>query len=52
MSDSGKKEGHGEKRLIRNSTSEFLILTSQSGGQSIELRYEDETIWISQKLMT
>lgn len=36
---------------IRNSTAEFLIFTSQSGEQSIEARYEDETIWLTQKLM-
>jgi len=39
------------KQLIRNSTTEFLIFTGQSGEQSIEARYEDETIWLSQKLM-
>ncbi len=39
------------KQLIRNSTAEFLIFTGQSGEQSIESRYEDETIWLSQKLM-
>ena len=38
-------------QLIRNSTAEFLIFTGQSGEQSIEARYEDETIWLSQKLM-
>jgi hypothetical protein len=36
---------------IRNSTAEFLIFTAQSGTDSIEVRYEDETIWLSQKLM-
>lgn len=40
-----------ETRRIRNSTAEFLIFTNQSGGQSIEVRYEDETIWLTQKLM-
>lgn len=40
-----------DKKLIRNSTAEFLIFTSQSGEQSIEARYEDETIWLSQKLI-
>lgn len=40
-----------EKRLIRNSTAEFLIFTGQAGEQSIEARYEDETIWLSQKLL-
>lgn len=39
-----------EKR-IRNSTTEFLIFTGQAGEQSIEARYEDETVWLSQKLM-
>lgn len=38
-------------RLIRNSTAEFLIFTGQAGEQSIEARYEDETVWLSQKLM-
>lgn len=39
------------KKLIRNSTAEFLIFTVQAGEQSIEARYEDETLWLSQKLM-
>ena len=39
------------KRLIRNSTAEFLIFTAQAGEQSIEARYEDETVWLTQKLM-
>jgi len=40
-----------KKRQIRNSTAEFLTFTAQSGEQSIEARYEDETVWFSQKLM-
>jgi hypothetical protein len=41
-----------EKKLqIRNSTAEFLIFTGQAGEKSIEARYEDETIWLTQKLM-
>lgn len=40
-----------KKQLIRNSTAEFLIFTGQAGEKSIEARYEDETIWLSQKLM-
>lgn len=39
------------KKLIRNSTSDFLIFTTASGDQSIEARYEDDTLWLSQKLM-
>lgn len=38
-------------KLIRNSTAEFLIFTAQAGEQSIEARYEDATVWLSQKLM-
>ena len=40
------------KKLIRNSTSEFLIFTSQAGEDSIEVRVEDETVWLTQKLMS
>jgi hypothetical protein len=40
-----------DKKLIRNSTAEFLIFTGQAGEQSIEARYENETVWLSQKLM-
>ncbi|MDR3300489.1 MAG: virulence RhuM family protein [Candidatus Accumulibacter sp.] len=36
---------------IRNSTAEFLIFTGQAGEQSIEARYEDETVWLNQKLI-
>ena len=36
---------------IRNSTAEFLIFTAQAGDESIEVRYENETIWLTQKLM-
>ena len=46
-----KKNDKNAVRLIRNSTAEFLIFTGQAGEQSIEARYEDETVWLSQKLM-
>lgn len=38
-------------KLIRNSTVEFLLFTSAAGEQTIEVRYEDQTIWLSQKMM-
>ncbi|MGD9661218.1 MAG: virulence RhuM family protein [Porticoccaceae bacterium] len=38
-------------KLIRNSTAEFLIFTGQAGEQSIEARYENETVWLTQRLM-
>ncbi|MEI6214839.1 MAG: RhuM family protein [Desulfuromonadales bacterium] len=41
-----------EKNLrIRNSTAEFLIFSSQAGENSIEVRVEDETVWLTQKLI-
>jgi len=39
------------KKLIRNSTAEFLMFTGQAGEQSIEARYESDTVWLTQKLM-
>ena len=40
-----------KKMQIRNSTAEFLVFTKQTGDKSIEVRYEDETIWLSQRMM-
>ncbi|MFQ5714943.1 MAG: virulence RhuM family protein [Candidatus Scalinduaceae bacterium] len=40
-----------KKKLIRNSTAEFLIFTAQAGETSIEVRYENETVWLTQKMM-
>lgn len=37
--------------LMRNSTAEFLTFELQSKQDSIEVRYEDETIWLTQKMM-
>lgn len=48
MSDSPEPN---KKKQIRSSTAEFLIFTAQTGEDSIEVRYEDETIWLTQKLM-
>lgn len=39
------------KLQIRNSTAEFLIFTRQAGEDGIEMRVEDETVWLTQKLM-
>ena len=39
------------KKLIRNSTAEFLIFTAQAGKGSIEVRVEDEMVWLTQKLI-
>lgn len=39
------------KSNIRNQTTDFLIFTKEVGGNGIEVRVEDETIWLTQKLM-
>ena len=39
------------KLPIRNSTAEFLIFTNQAGENTIETRFEDDAIWMSQKMM-
>ncbi len=39
------------KLIIHNSTAEFLIFTQQAGEGGIEVRYEDGSIWLTQKLM-
>lgn len=36
---------------IRNSTAEFLIFTSQSGEDSLEVKVADESVWLTQKLI-
>jgi hypothetical protein len=46
-----KKEKKKGPQLIRNSTAEFLIFTGQAGEESIEARYVDESVWLTQKLM-
>ncbi|MCK5296765.1 MAG: virulence RhuM family protein [Alphaproteobacteria bacterium] len=46
-----KKNKTSNGLTIRNSTAEFLIFTSQAGENSLEVRYEDESVWLSQKMM-
>jgi len=38
-------------KLIRNSTAEFLIFTSQSGEESIEVKVFDESVWLTQAMI-
>lgn len=54
MANSGKimSKIKSHNLTIRNSTTEFLIFTQQAGGNGIEVRYEDETIWLTQKLIS
>jgi hypothetical protein len=40
-----------KKFQIKNSTAEFLIFTNQAKEDGIEVRLQNDTIWLSQKLM-
>lgn len=40
-----------KKLIIRNSAAEFLIFTSQAGKDGIEVRVQDENVWLTQKLI-
>ncbi|MCX5823629.1 MAG: virulence RhuM family protein [Deltaproteobacteria bacterium] len=40
------------KLQIRNSTAEFLIFTRQAGEDGIEVRVAEETVWLTQKLIS
>ncbi len=37
--------------MIRNSTAEFLMFTADSLRDGLEVRFQDETVWLTQKLM-
>lgn len=39
----------GKRKEIRNSTAEFLIFQAEDKGQGVEVMYQNETIWCSQK---
>ncbi|MCS6244173.1 MAG: virulence RhuM family protein [Opitutus sp.] len=41
----------GKKAHLRNSTAEFLVFTAQAGETGIEVRVEEQTVWLTQKLL-
>lgn len=45
------KKKSDKRIMIRNSTAEFLVFTSQAGEDGIEVRVEDENVWLTQKLI-
>ena len=45
------QNGKKKKLQIRNSTAEFLIFTNQAKEDGIEVRVQDETVWLTQKAM-
>jgi len=44
-------KNQNSKLQIRNSTAEFLIFTKQANAEDIEVRVQNGTIWLSQRLM-
>lgn len=40
-----------KKLTIKNSAAEFFIFTSQAGEDGIEVRVQDENVWLTQKLI-
>lgn len=42
----------GKKLQIRNSTAEFLIFQIENKEEGIEVLYQDETLWLTQKTMS
>lgn len=42
---------NNDKLQIRNSTAEFLIFTSQTGANSIEVMVVDENVWLTQDMI-
>lgn len=38
-----------KKLMIRSSIAEFLIFEKQNHSDGVEIRYEDETLWMMQK---
>ena len=48
-----EESNNGSKKLqIRNSTSEFLIFQIENKEEGIEVLYQDETLWLTQKTMS
>lgn len=41
-----------KKLIIRNSTIDFLIFTTENDNENIEVILENENIWLPQKLIT
>ncbi|MGV1100256.1 virulence RhuM family protein [Thiovibrio sp. JS02] len=55
MNKGKNSKGRGKKEisLVRSSAAEYLTFVAAGGGSeaSVEMRYEDENIWLTQKMM-
>ncbi len=40
-----------KKTIIRNSTAEFLMFSADARQDGIEVRFENKTVWLSQKMV-
>jgi len=47
----GNDAKENKNLVIRNGTAEFLIFSYQTGGDGVEVRVQDGTIWLSQKFI-
>ncbi|MDR1342709.1 MAG: virulence RhuM family protein [Prevotellaceae bacterium] len=46
------RQDNNNKLQIRNSTAEFLIFTKQADGETIEVRLQEGTVWLTQRLIS
>ena len=48
-----QKSGKKETSIVRSSAAEYLTFVAAEGNSetSVEMRYEDENIWLTQKMM-
>ena len=53
MSSKKKDKIPQEKAIVRSSAAEYLTFVAVGGNSdgSVEMRYEDENIWLTQKMM-
>ena len=48
-----QNERTDQEKMLRSSAAEYLTYVASTGDQkdSVEMRYEDENIWLTQKMM-
>ena len=52
MSKSKQTKNKSKQLAVRNTTTEFLVFSYQSGGDGVDVLVNDGTIWLTQKLMS
>lgn len=51
MKKNSSKNQKSKELMIRNSTAEFLMFTADSRQDGLEVRFQNETVWLTQRLM-